>query len=57
LCRLDPEPFEVLIEPDVGMETGRVFVKVQEGLRTPVEHAPTLLDQTGNGAEIAQQRL
>lgn len=43
-------------EADVNEEPRRIFVEVQEGLRSPVEHARPLLDQSVEGPKSFQQR-
>jgi hypothetical protein len=53
----DPEALEVFVEPDVGVEPGRVGVEVQKGAGAAVEIPALVLLQTRQLPELDEQRL
>jgi hypothetical protein len=57
LIGFDPHALELLPKSHVCMETRRIFVEVQEGLRPAVKDAGFLLDQSGHRAKPVEQRL
>src|SRR3954453_17793212 len=55
--RLHAMPLEVVGDAHVGVEPGRVLVKVQEGTRPVVEDASTPFDQTRYESNLLEHRF